>query len=257
MELDVPHLLRPAEGEGEAITDKPHRELRLLCDHEWLTVTWFRYGPGERGADPHVHREHADGFYVLQGEITVRIGPAQEPRIAGPGTLVLIPPGVAHSFDNDGTAEARCLNFHAPDGGFANYLRTQEDFDQFDPPADGGRPASDAIVTSVGGGERFRRDDRTITLLGGLPEISAMVLEVDPHWPGIGAHTHDDEVDTFFVLEGETGFIQGDVIASVGPGAFYPAPPGARHGVVHPGGRAVFLNVHGPDAGFADWVRTQ
>jgi hypothetical protein len=40
-----------------------------------------------------------------------------------------------------------------------------------------------------------------------------------------------------------------------GAGAFYGAPPGARHGIVHDGGRAVFLNVHGPDAGFAAGVR--
>src|SRR3954469_10742199 len=252
-----PITLKPSAREGEAITDKPNRELRLLCDHEWLTVTWFRYGAGERGANPHVHREHADGFYVLGGEITVRLGPEQAPVVAGAGTLVLIPAGVVHSFDNDGAEEARSLNFHAPDGGFARYLRTQEDFDQFDPPADGGRPASDAIVTPAGGGEHFRREDRTVTVLGDLPEISAMLLEVDPEWPGIPVHDHDDEVDTFLVLEGETGFLSSDDVVRAGPGTFYGAAPGARHGVVHHGGRASFLNVHGPDAGFANWVRSQ
>src|SRR3954466_4591174 len=105
-----PIILCPGARQGEAITDKPDRELRLLCDHEWLTVTWVRHGAGERGADPHVHHEHADGFYVLGGEITVRLGPDQEPLVAGGGTLVLIPPGVVHGFDNDGSEEARFLN---------------------------------------------------------------------------------------------------------------------------------------------------
>ena len=61
-------LLSPGDRQGEAITDTPDRELRLLCAHEWLTMSWGRYGPGERGAEPHVHREHADGCYVLAGE---------------------------------------------------------------------------------------------------------------------------------------------------------------------------------------------
>src|SRR5437667_12426733 len=100
VQLDVGHAQLLDVHEGEAFTDKPNRELRLLCAHELLTVSWFRYGPGERGADPHVHREHSDGFYVLDGEITVRLGREQEPTVATAGTLVVIPPCVIHSFDN-------------------------------------------------------------------------------------------------------------------------------------------------------------
>jgi quercetin dioxygenase-like cupin family protein len=255
VELDVAHLLRPADGDGEAVTDRPTRELRILFAHPWLTACWFRYSPGERGADPHVHREHADGFYVLEGEITVRLGPAQEAVVATPGTLVLIPPGVVHSFDNDGPAEARFLNVHAPDGGFAHYLRTRDGFDQFDPPADGGRPASDAIVTPPGEGERYAREGRTNTILAELPQVSAFRLEVAPGWPGVDEHHHDDQVDTFFVLEGATRFLVGGEPARAVAGSFYVAPPGVRHGLRHDGGHAVFLNVHGPDAGFAAGIR--
>jgi mannose-6-phosphate isomerase-like protein (cupin superfamily) len=249
-----PILLQATEGEATA--EEPNREVRILCEHELLTVSWFRYGAGERGAKPHVHHEHSDGFYVLEGEITVRLGPALETVLAPAGTLVLIPPGVAHGFDNDGSGEARFLNVHAPDTGFARYLREHhEDFDQHPPPEDGGRPATDAIVTLPGGGERFQRDDRAITILGDLADISAFLLEVDPEWPGIGAHGHDDQVDTFFVLDGETGVVSGDGVVRAGAGTFYGAVPGVRHGIVHGGGRAAFLNVHGPDAGFAAGVR--
>src|SRR5438105_13217125 len=102
VQLDVGHARVLAPGEGEAITDKSNRVVLLLCAHELLTVSWFRYGEGERGADPHVHREHTDAFYVLDGQVTVRLGPEQQPVVATPGTLVAIPPGVIHSFDNDG-----------------------------------------------------------------------------------------------------------------------------------------------------------
>jgi len=251
----VPEPLLLRAGEGEPIVDRPNRELRILCDHEWLTVTWTRHAAGQRGAEQHVHREHSDAFYVLDGQLTFRVGPGQEPLIGTAGTLVVVPPGVVHGFDNDGPGEARFLNFHAPDSGFAHYLRMQEPFDSFDPPEDGGRPAMDAIVTLPGDGERFQRDDRMITILAELPEISFFRLEVEPEWPGIGAHEHTDEVDTFFVLEGETGLVSGDDVVRAGAGAFYGAPPGTRHGVVHDGGRIVLLNVHGPDAGFAEGIR--
>jgi quercetin dioxygenase-like cupin family protein len=258
VEFDVGHplLLRPGKGEGEAITDKPNRELRLLCTHPLLTLGWYRYGEGERGAEPHVHREHSDAFYVLDGQVTVRIGPELEPVVATAGTLVAIPPGVIHAFDIDGPGAARFLNVHAPDGGFARYLRKRktEGVDSFDPPEDGGRPASDAIVTPPDGGERFDQDDRAITILGAVEELSFFRLEVEPQWPGIPAHDHADHVDTFFVLDGEVGLVVGDKVVQAGPESFYGAMPGAMHGVRN-SGRAVLLNLHGPDAGFAESIR--
>ena len=85
-----------------------------------------------------------------------------------------------------------------------------------------------------------------------------LLLEVEPEWTGIPPHDHDDQVDAFFVLEGEAGFVVGDgiVVCAGAAGSFYGAVPGVRHGIVNPGGR-IFLNIHGPDAGFADWVRSQ
>ena len=42
--------------------------------------------------------------------------------------------------------ELRYLNFHAPGGGFADYLRgVSAGFDSEDPPADGGRPVEEAL----------------------------------------------------------------------------------------------------------------
>ena len=46
----------------------------------------------------------------------------------------------------------------------------------------------------------------------------------------------------------------GEVVRA-GAGSFYAAQPGGRHGVVHEGGRIVLLNMHGPDAGFAESIR--
>jgi mannose-6-phosphate isomerase-like protein (cupin superfamily) len=137
---------RTGGAEGETIIDRPGRRLTLLIEADELTVTEFVHGPGERGAEPHIHHHHADGFLVVEGELTFiyRDGPLVIPA----GTFLLVPPGVVHGFDNEGTTNVRCFNFHAPPVGFGDHLRGQyPDFDQHDPPADGGvDPASIVAV---------------------------------------------------------------------------------------------------------------
>jgi mannose-6-phosphate isomerase-like protein (cupin superfamily) len=136
--------------EGEVITDRPERTIRILADLPELCLTWTRYVAGEEGPGPHIHKEHSDAFYILSGELNFGLGPEVERVHAGPGTFVLAPPEVIHTFRNDGPDDATWLNFHAPSKGFANVLR-DPDFlwDSFDAPADGGRPFSEAIVDRV------------------------------------------------------------------------------------------------------------
>lgn len=148
-------------GEGEVVGDSPERRVEILCDRPELVVTWTRFGPYRDGAAPHVHRAHCDLFYVLAGELTFLVGPEQEERVLPAGTLALAPPLVVHGFRNAADAELRYLNFHAPGGGFADYLRgLTPGFDSEDPPPDGGRPATDAVVVPPGaGGVLVERDE--------------------------------------------------------------------------------------------------
>jgi mannose-6-phosphate isomerase-like protein (cupin superfamily) len=136
--------------EGEVVTDRPERTIRILADLPELCMTWTRYVPGEEGPGPHIHREHLDAFYILTGELNFGLGPEVERVHTGPGTFILAPPEVVHTFRNDGPDDATWLNFHAPSKGFASFLR-DPDFvwDSFDAPADGGRPLSEAIVDHV------------------------------------------------------------------------------------------------------------
>jgi mannose-6-phosphate isomerase-like protein (cupin superfamily) len=91
-----------------------------------------------------------DAFFILTGQLAFRIGPELERVVAAPGTFVLAPPEVVHTFRNEGPGEATWLNFHAPSAGFADFLRdTSRSWDSFDAPADGGRPFSEAIVEHV------------------------------------------------------------------------------------------------------------
>jgi len=70
--------------------------------------------PHRDGPPLHTHDAEDDSFYVLAGELTFLLGAGEV--VAGPGTFVLVPPGVAHTFANRGDELVRTLNIHAPAG---------------------------------------------------------------------------------------------------------------------------------------------
>jgi quercetin dioxygenase-like cupin family protein len=140
----TPETLRV--DDGETITDREGRRLVILSARPELTVTWTRHAPGEAGTQLHIHHEHVDAFYVLDGELTLRLGPAGDPLNVGAGSFVAVPPYIVHAFRNESDADVSWLNFHAPDKGFADYLRGVSGFDDAEPPPDGGRPLTHAIT---------------------------------------------------------------------------------------------------------------
>ena len=139
-------VCRLGGAEGESVIEREGRRVSLLADTEELAVTESVYGPGERGPDLHVHREHADAWLVLEGTLSFEL----RDRItfeAPAGTLVVVPRNVAHGFWNERDEVARFLNIHAPACGFGDYMRgTFPDFDQHDPPADGGLEPGSVLV---------------------------------------------------------------------------------------------------------------
>jgi mannose-6-phosphate isomerase-like protein (cupin superfamily) len=70
--------------------------------------------PHRDGPELHVHDDEDDSFYVLEGELTFTVD--GDELVAGPGTFVLVPPGVPHTFANRGDAVSRSVNVHAPAG---------------------------------------------------------------------------------------------------------------------------------------------
>jgi quercetin dioxygenase-like cupin family protein len=93
----------------------------LLAAFDDLTVSEYSLEPGTEPGDPHVHKNHTDSFYVLEGELEFQID-ARTVR-ANAGTLVVAPRGAMHAFPVAIGSPARFLNIHAP-GGFERYLRT-------------------------------------------------------------------------------------------------------------------------------------
>jgi quercetin dioxygenase-like cupin family protein len=265
VELDVTHpvFLRP--GEGETVADEPSKTLRLLADLDQLALTWFRYPAGEDGPERHIHKTHTDAFYMLSGEVSFRVGPDETHVVRGQaGTFVAAPIGVVHTFANESSEEATFLNVHAPNAGFADMLRARRDgrdedadrFDQHPPPADGGRPLSDAIVTLPGEGESVPGEHRDFVVKCELPELEVIEFTCGPEYEPVPPHVHRDKIDSFYILDGEIEFTIEAETLRAGPGTYVAAPPGVRHGFRNPGPAvARFLNIHAPSDGFVERVR--
>ena len=140
---------QPDQGSGNVL---------IKIGREELVLTELLYAPGESGPGPHVHREHSGSFWILEGELVFELAGQ---RIAmGSGGFVSVPTNVVHTFCNEGPGHARFLNFHTPGSVFDEHLRAMargeegdDRFDTFDPPADGGRPASDVTICGAREGE--------------------------------------------------------------------------------------------------------
>ncbi len=75
---------------------------------------------------------------------------------------------------------------------------------------------------------------------------------LEPGCQGPGAHRHDANDDTFYVLEGTVTFHLDGRILEATPGTFVRVPPGVEHGFANDGDvPARFLNVYVP-GGFED-----
>ena len=74
-----------------------------------VTIQPRRSGPGA-----HAHVGEDDAFYMLEGELVFTV--EGEEVVVGPGTFLLVPPGVRHDFENRTGSVARFLNVHAPAG---------------------------------------------------------------------------------------------------------------------------------------------
>ncbi|MGH7163691.1 MAG: quercetin 2,3-dioxygenase [Planctomycetota bacterium] len=70
--------------------------------------------PPGGGTPPHVHRREDEAFYVLDGELTFRVG--GEAIVARPGHFVHAPRDVPHQFTNTGKKPARALVWATPAG---------------------------------------------------------------------------------------------------------------------------------------------
>jgi quercetin dioxygenase-like cupin family protein len=253
--MPEPALIGPHDG--EVIGDAPDRRVEILSDHDSLNATWTRFAPGREGADLHVHRRHSDLFYVLEGEFGLRLGRAGATVTVPAGALARVPPNVIHGFRNGGDRELRYLNLHAPGRRFADYLRAMRDgrefsYDQFPPPPDGERPATDAVI-----GDRevvADRSDLHVALLADVDDIA--VAEVTAGAAPEAAHIHDRHLESLYVLEGELALTLDGRELRAPTGSWAQIPAGVAHRWAPAGAATVrVLELHTPGGGLGAFLR--
>jgi quercetin dioxygenase-like cupin family protein len=252
------HVLIPP-GKGEVIGDTADRRVEILSDDETLNATWSRFGPHREGADLHVHRHHTDLFYVLAGELTVRLGLEDEPVTVPAGTLARVPPLVVHGFRNGSDAEVRYLNFHAPGRRFADYLRAMRDgrsfaYDQHPPPEDGGRAPADAHVGRTG--VIVQRPGLRLELLADVDDIMVSETRCEPGTTPLDPHLHRRHIESLYVLAGEVTLTFGNREHKAVAGTWVQIPIETPHTLECTGqDETRFLELHTPSCGYSDFVR--
>jgi mannose-6-phosphate isomerase-like protein (cupin superfamily) len=105
-----------------------------------LGLAEITIAPHTDGPPQHRHAQHDEGFYVVSG--TVRFTVGTDSHDAGPGTLVMVPPGAPHTFANPGDEPAVMVNTFTPDL-YVQYFRDLRDM------IAGGKPMSPDNVAEV------------------------------------------------------------------------------------------------------------
>jgi len=103
-------VVRPGEGHRVGNVEFLARSADTLR----FNVALITIQPRRDGPPAHVHASEDDAFYLLEGELIFKAD--GEETVAGPGTFVLVPPGVEHTFENRSNVVARFVNVHAPAG---------------------------------------------------------------------------------------------------------------------------------------------
>ena len=135
-----------ATAAADAMPSSPRATRRFACRRS--TGSSGRSLRARLGARPHTHAAHTDVFYVLAGEIEMRLG--DETVRLPAGSCVAAPPLLLHGFRNPGATEARYLNLHAPGGWASGRRRLEpEEFDTFFG-ADTGSTRVRGIITRPG-----------------------------------------------------------------------------------------------------------
>jgi quercetin dioxygenase-like cupin family protein len=240
-----------APGEGETI--RPGFEIKI--GRPELVMTEATYAPGDTGPDPHVHHDHVDSFFVIEGQLEWRVGPSLEPHVGTAGSFVSVPRDVLHTFRNPGPGKARFLNLHSPGCGFARYLRGEfPEFDQHYLPEGSGLAADGVVVLEPGEGELLELGSSTATIKAAGADLFAFDAAIGTDFPHPPPHRHRHTLECFYVLDGSFTVALDGAAHTLAYGGFAAAEPSVVHTSPPADGPVRYLNVFAP-GGFEGFVR--
>jgi len=112
-------VLNPGEGKRSSVLADSYTFKASSADaggaYSLTEITTVADGP-----PPHIHKTEEEAFYALEGEGNVQIG--EDEVRATPGSFVIIPRGVVHTFSKAGTAPAKLLVIISP-AGFERFFQ--------------------------------------------------------------------------------------------------------------------------------------
>jgi quercetin dioxygenase-like cupin family protein len=109
-----PTLRSSNQGRTIAVIGDVYRFLATGEDTNGKYALWEAIVPPGGGPPPHVHSREEEGFYVLEGEITLMVN--GERLVAKAGTFANMPVRTPHSFKNESGQSAKMLLSVAPAG---------------------------------------------------------------------------------------------------------------------------------------------
>jgi quercetin dioxygenase-like cupin family protein len=110
----TPIIRTPTEGHTIAVVGDVYRFLATDEDTSGKYAMWEALVPPGGGPSPHVHSREEEGFYILEGEITLQVGDKR--IVATAGMFANMPVGTPHSFKNESDRTAKMLISVAPAG---------------------------------------------------------------------------------------------------------------------------------------------
>jgi quercetin dioxygenase-like cupin family protein len=103
------------------------------------------------------------------------------------------------------------------------------------------------------------RDARTVMILHAEDPVTVTWSRYSSGERGPDLHLHREHTDAFYVLTGALRFAlgpDGERVVRAPAGTFVSAPPGVAHSFMNDEADDVtWLNIHTPDAGFAEFLR--
>lgn len=151
------YLVEP--GGGEAIWDGPIGTTVLVpaaATGGLLSICEMPVAPGFM-VPPHIHHDTDEYSYVLEGRVGARIG--DDEFTAEPGSWIVKPRGIMHTFWNAGPAPARIIELVLP-GRFEEFFRRSSELAR-------GRELSDEDLEALG------REYQCDVSMDWVPELAA------------------------------------------------------------------------------------
>jgi quercetin dioxygenase-like cupin family protein len=106
-------VLGPGAGKTVSVSGNPYtfkvRGNEARGAYALVEVTVVGDGP-----PPHIHLAEEEGFYIVDGTLHVTVG--DQMVLGTPGSFILIPRGMVHTFSRAGTPSAKVLVLISPAG---------------------------------------------------------------------------------------------------------------------------------------------